>query len=167
MTTKATLRRSGRRLVTVKVTAHLSASQLAALLWHGCYEYESKGSHARLSAAYVRKTVAEAMRDHGESSSYSVENDDYWELHGGQDWAIDQVMRVYGFTEADLEPEDRQRRAQPRVGDRVENICPGPRGYGHGVVIAAAAPDGELWVKYDDGTTQLVPVAWLARETES
>ena len=166
MATKATLRRSGQRMVTVKVTAHLSVSQVAVLFWHGLYAYEAKQERRRVSAETVRKAVAEGMRDHGESSSYEVENDQWWD-DGGQDWAIDQVMRVYGFTEADLEREDRERRAQPKVGDRIVNICRGQYGYGAHGTVAAARPDNELYVKYDDGTTQVIPAAWLTRETES
>ena len=169
MATKATLRRNNKRMVTIRVAAHLDASQLAVLLWEGI-DYtnpDARSQRLRVPAAQVRDAVGARLLDHGESSSYYVENDDDWEFKGGQDWALDQVMRVYGFTEADLEPGDRERRAQPKVGDRIVNTCRGQYGFGaHGKVIAAR-PGDELYVEYDDGTTQVVPVAWLARDTES
>ena len=169
MATKATLRRSGRRLVTVKITAHLDALQLAALFWHGLYEPDWTRERRRVPAARVRQAVTTALLDNGQNSSYCVENDDDWEFKGGRDWALDQVMRVYGFTEDDLDGEDRKRRVLRRnVGDRVVNICRGQFGFGaHGTVTRVELDrdgDVEVYVKYDDGTTQKAPSGWLAAE---
>lgn len=167
MATKATLRRNGKRMVTVKVFVHLEASQLAVLLWSGLYDPDAVQERRRLSATRVRQAIALALLDSGRNHSYYIENDDEWEFRGGRDWALDQVMRVYGLTEADLDTDDRQRRAQPRVGDRIVNTCRGQYGYGARGTVIAARPDDELYVKYDDGTTQVAPVAWLARDAES
>lgn len=111
MQTKATMRRGGRRMVTVRFTAHLTPEQLAVLFWKGFYEWEIKQARSQVSAPLVRKAVADQLGEQGQSSSYEVENEDDWEFEGGLDWALDQVMRVYGFTEDDLADEDRARRA--------------------------------------------------------
>lgn len=166
MATKATLRRNGKRMATVKVTAQLDALQLAALLWSGLYDPDATQARRRLSATRVRQAIAVALLDNGQNSSYYIENDDDWEFKGGRDWALDQVMRVYGFTEADLDKSDRHRRAMPKVGDRVMNTGPGEYGYGRGTVTAVASDDW-LYVKYDDGQALKVPAVWLASVAES
>lgn len=114
MATKATLRRNGRRMVTVRVAAHFDAVQLAALLWKGC-DLDARRERTRIPAAQVRSAVAEYFAEQGDTSSFQVENDDDWEFKDGRDWALDQVMRVYGFTESDLDAYDRERRAARRT----------------------------------------------------